>query len=259
MKDFVIDFIYFGVKQARSALFAGLFLCVLVVSPYVHVFGLLRYDFIFVATVLIQLVLIATKLETIEEAKYILLFHAIGFLLEVYKTSALVGSWSYPEAGYIKLFDVPLYSGFMYATVGSYMAHAWRVMRLHLSGKPRFRFALVLAFLIYLNFFTNHFVWDFRPFLFCIIVLLYARTWVHFIPRTTEYRMPLIAGFTLIAFFVWIAENIGTFSGAWIYPNQAAVWQMVSFHKVSSWFLMVIICFIVVSYFKDERHRVAGT
>ena len=32
--------------------------------------------------------------------------------------------------------------------------------------------------------------------------------------------MPLLLGFTLVALFIWFAENIGTFTAAWIYPHQ---------------------------------------
>ena len=59
--------------------------------------------------------------------------------------------------------------------------------------------------------------------------------------------------FLLIALFVWIAENIGTFYGAWQYPSQIHAWQIVSFQKITSWFLMVIISFIIVAYLKHVK------
>lgn len=43
------------------------------------------------------------------------MFHLIGLALEIFKVH--MGSWSYPEEGYVKIFGVPLYSGFMYASV----------------------------------------------------------------------------------------------------------------------------------------------
>ena len=58
--------------------------------------------------------------------------------------------------------------------------------------------------------------------------------------------MPLLVGFGLIAFFIWLAENIGTFSAAWFYPHQAAGWEFVRFGKYGSWFLLMIISFILV-------------
>jgi uncharacterized membrane protein YoaT (DUF817 family) len=64
------------------------------------------------------------RLETVDEAKAIALFHAIGFALEVFKTSAGIQSWAYPEFAYSKILGVPLFSGFMYAAVGSYIIQA---------------------------------------------------------------------------------------------------------------------------------------
>ena len=67
--------------------------------------------------------------------------------------------------------------------------------------------------------------------------------------------MPVALGFMLVACFVWVAENIGTFYGAWQYPSQIHAWTIVSFHKITSWFLMVIISFIVVAYLKHVKAR----
>ncbi len=62
-----------------------------------------------------QWVMYKTGLETKDELKVITVFHLIGLLLEIYKVH--FGSWSYPEERYSKVFGVPLYSGFMYASV----------------------------------------------------------------------------------------------------------------------------------------------
>jgi uncharacterized membrane protein YoaT (DUF817 family) len=176
-------------------------------------------------------------------------------LLEIYKTNPAIGSWSYPEPGYLKLLGVPLYSGFMYASVGSYIAHAWKAFRLRLSGHPSFRASLFLCSLIYLNFFTNHFIYDFRYVLILAVFLVYRGTQVHFVPRAKEYRMPLSLGFLLIAFFIWIGENIATYFGAWAYPDQIHAWHVVSTQKVTSWFLLVIISFIIVANLKYRGSR----
>jgi uncharacterized membrane protein YoaT (DUF817 family) len=245
--------VYFGLKQARAALFAGLFLVLLFASNYVHIEGVYRYDFLFVGAVVIQMLLISTKLETKDEAKTILLFHLVGLVLELYKTSPLVGSWSYPEAGYLKVFGVPLYSGFMYAAVGSYIAGAWKVLKIKLIHPPKYWHSVVLCFFIYLNFFTNHFIRDYRLILFAAVGALYFRTKIEFTPRIKSYCMPLVLGFFLVGFFVWLAENIATFYGAWKYPYQVHAWRVVSFNKITSWFLLVIICFIIVAYLKHIK------
>ncbi len=65
--------------------------------------------------------------------------------------------------------------------------------------------------------------------------------------------MPLNLGFALTAFFIWIAENISTFLGAWQYPNQVHVWNAVSTDKITSWFLLVIVSFTIVAYLKHYK------
>ncbi len=247
------DFFIFTLKQARAALFAGAFLFLIFASKYIAIPGLYRYDFLFLAAVAIQLLMLLFKLETVDEAKTIVLFHLIGLILEIYKTNPAIGSWTYPEAGYFKIFTVPLYSGFMYASIGSYIAHAWKGFTLKLINSPRYLYSIILCALIYLNFFTNHFIYDFRLFLIAGIFILYRRTYVEFTPDKRTYRLPLNVSFLLISLFVWIAENIGTFYGAWQYPSQIHAWQIVSFHKITSWFLMVIISFIIVAYLKHVK------
>src|SRR6185436_17703435 len=128
------EFIIFGLKQARACVFAGSFFVLLFISSHIPLFGLPRYDFLFIAAVLIQAVLYFTKLETKDEVKVIFLFHIIGLDLELYKTSPHIGAWSYPEAGYLKIATVPLYSGFMYAAVGSYISQAWKIFKLEFTN-----------------------------------------------------------------------------------------------------------------------------
>ncbi|MES2213273.1 MAG: DUF817 domain-containing protein [Patescibacteria group bacterium] len=253
--EFIKDFISFVKKEIRVALFAGSFLLLLFVSAYIHIPGLYRYDFLFIAAILIQILMIVFKLETKDEAKTIFLFHIIGLVLEIYKTNPHIGSWSYPEMGYLKVFNVPLYSGFMYASIGSYIAGAWKGLKLKLVHYPKQIYSVILCVLIYLNFFTNHFIYDYRIFLLIAIFILYFKVKIEFTPRIRTYSMPLVLGFTLTAFFVWVAENVGTFYGAWLYPYQVHVWHVVSFQKITSWFLMVIICFIIVTYLKHIKEQ----
>src|SRR3989344_2861217 len=110
LREYAKEFFVFGIKQARAAIFAGSFLFLLIISSHIPLFGLARYDFLFIAAVLIQVVLYYTKWETKDEVKVIFLFHIIGLVLELYKTSAMVGSWSYPEEGVLKIATVPLHS-----------------------------------------------------------------------------------------------------------------------------------------------------
>ncbi|OGG59883.1 hypothetical protein A2765_04870 [Candidatus Kaiserbacteria bacterium RIFCSPHIGHO2_01_FULL_56_24] len=258
--EHIREFVIFGLKEARACIFAGSFFVLLFASNHIPLFGFARYDFLFLAALALQAILYFTKVETWDEVKTIFLFHIIGLCLELYKTSAFVGSWSYPEPALFKIATVPLYSGFMYAAVGSYFAQAWRIMQAELKNYPPYWTTALLCSLIYLNFFTNHFVPDVRLLLIPAVFLLFARTDITFVVTKHRYSMPLALSFCLVAFFLWIAENISTFWGAWQYPDQVHIWNVVSTNKITSWFLMVIISFIVVAYLKHYKtvHRIAA-
>ncbi|MFA7286717.1 MAG: DUF817 domain-containing protein [Patescibacteria group bacterium] len=252
---FIREAIIFGLKQARACVFAGSFFALLFVSTVIPLGPLPRYDFIFLGAVVIQAVLIWTKLETTDEAKTIALFHVVGFVLEVFKTRPEIGSWTYPEFGYLKIFSVPLYSGFMYAAVGSYISQAWKLFHLRLTGSPGQAITVPLAAAIYLNFFTHHYVYDFRWLLALLVLVVFYRTKVYFTVTKKEFSMPLPLSFVLIGFFIWIAENVATFFGAWQYPDQAVTWTLVHPGKVSSWSLLVIISFIIVANLKEYKMK----
>ncbi|MEO8638086.1 MAG: DUF817 domain-containing protein [Candidatus Taylorbacteria bacterium] len=256
LPHFLKEFLIFGLKQARSCIFAGSFFVVLFLSNHIPLFGLPRYDFLFLAALLIQLILYLTKLETKDEVKVIFLFHIIGLVLELYKTNPSIGSWSYPEFGYFKIATVPLYSGFMYAAIGSYISQAYKIFKLKLVNYTKYGWSVVLCVLIYVNFFTNHFVYDIRWFLIPAVFIFFSGIKVHFTVIKEERKISLSLSFILIAFFIWIAENISTYLGAWKYPDQIHVWKVVSANKVTSWFLMVIISFIIVAYLKHFKRDI---
>lgn len=253
IRDFFYELVVFGIKEARTCVFAGSFFVLLFASNHIPLFGFARYDFLFVAAIVLQIILYLTKVETWDEVKTIFLFHMIGLMLEAYKTNPAIASWSYPEEAFFKISTVPLFSGFMYAAVGSYIAQAWRILKLELEGYPSYRWMLVLCIAIYLNFLTNHFIPDLRLILIPAVFLLFARTTATFVITKERRHMPLALAFCLIAFFIWIAENISTFYGAWQYPDQVHVWNVVSTNKITSWFLLVIISFIIVAYLKHYK------
>ena len=252
MKEFLI----FGIKQARAAIFAGSFFLLLFISNHIPLFGLARYDFLFIAAIVIQAVLYFSKLETKDEVKVIFLFHIIGLVLELYKTNPAIGSWSYPEAGILKIATVPLYSGFMYAAIGSYISQAWKIFKLELVNYRHYLLSVFLCLLIYINFFTNHFIYDIRLFLIVAVFILFWKVRVYFTVTNIRRFMPLNLAFLLIAFFIWVAENISTYLGAWQYPSQVHGWAIVSTGKITSWFLMVISSFILVAYLKHFKKDV---
>jgi len=43
--------------------------------------------------------------------------------------------------------------------------------------------------------------------------------------------MPLLLGLVLVSLFIWLSENIGTFTKTWLYPSQRLGWSMVSFEQ----------------------------
>ncbi|MGC2742900.1 MAG: DUF817 domain-containing protein [Candidatus Angelobacter sp.] len=247
----IYEFLVFGLKQAASCVFAGSFLFLLAISGHVSIPGLARYDFLFLSAIAIQIVLVAVRLENWREVAVLSVFHLVGVGLELFKTSPSIRSWSYPEPAFFHLKTVPLYSGFMYASVASYIMQSWRIMRLRLTEFPSFTLAVGLSAAIYANFFTNHYMVDLRWPLAACVLLLFRRTHVNFIVTKKERRMPLSLSFVLIGFFIWIAENIATYFGAWQYPHQKRQWAIVGPTKISSWMLLVIISFIIVAALKE--------
>jgi len=240
------EFVCFGMKQASACLFGGCMVALLILSWafYPAHAWLARYDFLTIAALLIQCVLLASGLESREEAKVILLFHLVGTAMEVFKTS--VGSWVYPEPSLLRIGGVPLFSGFMYASIGSYIARAWRLFDFRFTRHPSFVAMVRLAVAIYANFFTHHFMPDARLLLFAAVVLMFGRSWIYFRIRRVHRRMPLLLGFVLVASFIWLAENVGTFSAAWIYPAQRHGWSMVPLSKLGAWLLLMIISYVMV-------------
>lgn len=245
--------IRFGWKQALSCLFPVVIFASLALTQIIPLPFLPRYDWLLVICLLMQVLLLRSGLETRDELKVITVFHLIGLALELFKVH--MGSWSYPEEGYSKIFGVPLYSGFMYASVASYLCQAWRRLKVDLVRWPSFLVVVPLAAVIYLNFFTHHFWLDIRWVLSALVIIVFWRAWVTYEVGGIRYRMPLVLSFVLIGFFIWIAENIATFFGAWEYPNQTEAWSLVHLGKVSSWLLLVIVSFLIVATLKKFKGR----
>jgi uncharacterized membrane protein YoaT (DUF817 family) len=233
-----------------------LFFAAVFTVPRAGLFGLPRYDVLLVVALGIQAWMLATRLETWDEFKAICLFHAVGFALEVFKTSPAIGSWSYPDHAYTKVLGVPLFAGFMYAAVGSYVIQAWRLFDLRVRHHPPHWMAALVAMLIYANFFTHHYIGDYRWYLAACALGLYARSTVLFRPLDRDRSMPLLLAFVLIGFFIWIAENISTFFHIWSYPNQIGAWAAVHVGKWSSWALLVVMTFTIVANLKHIKERI---
>jgi uncharacterized membrane protein YoaT (DUF817 family) len=246
-RAWIYEFLLFGFKQAWACLFGGLVLGLLLATHLAYPDGaaLHRYDVLTLCALGIQIAMIALRLETPREVAVIAIFHVVGTGMELFKTSA--GSWVYPEDSVLHLGAVPLFSGFMYATVGSYIARIWRIFDFRFDRYPPRAATSLLAGAIYLNFFAHHWLPDARWLLFGATALAFGRCRIWFTPLVTPRRMPMLVGFLLVALFIWFAENIGTFANAWTYPDQAGGWRPVSIDKLGSWYLLIIISFVLVS------------
>src|SRR5699024_12457283 len=81
--------------------------------------SLSRNDLPVVLASLIQTGMLAARLETGRELIVIIVFHIVGTGMEIFKTAA--GSWNSAPGGWLHIGAVPLFTGFMYAAVGSYL------------------------------------------------------------------------------------------------------------------------------------------
>lgn len=239
-------FLLFVLKQGWACLFGGLMLGAILATHLIWwpSWPIHRYDALFVFAVSTQILFLLFGLETRQEALIILIFHLTGTAMEWFKVSA--GSWAYPEPGFFKIMHVPLFSGFMYASVGSYMARVIRLFDMRFQPYPRFDASLVLALAIYANFFTHHFLPDLRWVLVLATVLIYGKCWISYRVVDVDWhmRLPLAAFFSSVA--LWVAENIGTFTGTWLYAHRQFTW-VVHPQKLVSWYLLLYVAFITVT------------
>ena len=190
-----------------------------------------RYDLLLVGCVLVQVVLVLTKLETAREAGWIAIFHLMGVSLEIWKVNH--GGWAYPEPGFAKVLGVPLFTGFMYASIGSFVLSLSRRVRVDLP-----RGAGLWAAACYLNFWTNVWIPDLKPLLGLVAVVLFWRVRVG--------RIPLLLLFCVLGGAIWMAENWGTAFGSWEYPRQAEGWTWVPPDKLLSWTVLGAVATVLV-------------
>lgn len=112
-------------------------LVVMIITKYWYPFeSIHRYDFIFLSAIVFQLFLLLSKLETVRESVVIVVFHLVATVMELFKTPDAIGSWSYPEDYVFGIGNVPLFTGFMYSAVGSYIARAWRIFEFEYDNYP---------------------------------------------------------------------------------------------------------------------------
>nr|WP_222592885.1 DUF817 domain-containing protein [Cellulomonas persica] len=262
-RAWLVELVVFTLKQAWACLFGALLLAAILAARlwYPDDAPLARNDALTLVAVALQVLMLVTRLETVREMRVVLLFHVVGTVMEVFKTD--VGSWSYAADGMLRVGAVPLFSGFMYGAVGSYLARVMRIFDLRFDRYPRRWLTAVVAVAIYANFFTHHWWWDARWLLVAAVVVVYGRCVMHVRVLTQVRRMPVLVAFLLVSSVIWVAENVATFAGAWLYPAQAAGWHLVSPHKLVAWFLLMLISVVLVAWVHvprppDEQARDVG-
>ncbi|MCR6690325.1 DUF817 domain-containing protein [Cellulomonas sp.] len=248
-----VELVVFGLKQAWACLFGALMLAAILASRlwYPDDAPLARNDALTLVAVAIQVLMLVTRLETVRELRVVLTFHVVGTVMELFKTD--VGSWAYAADGVLRIGAVPLFSGFMYAAVGSYLVRVMRIFDLRFDRYPRRWVTALLAAAIYANFFTHHWVADARWVLVAAVLVVFGRSAMHFRVLHRVRRMPVVVAFVLVATFIWLAENLATRAGAWLYPAQADGWHPVSVQKLAAWFLLMIISVVLVTWVHPPR------
>lgn len=191
--------LHFGFRQALCCIFPAAIFIILAFTKHFPVSGIYRYDLVLILCILVQAAMVVTKLESIDELKVISLFHLVGLGLELFAVN--IGAWSYPGFAYTKVANVPLYSGFMYASVASYICQAWNRFDLKLYHWPPGYITFPLAAIIYLNFFTQHYLTDIRWAIIASLFVIFRKTHVTFLVRRNTYKMNIIVTFLLIGFF----------------------------------------------------------
>jgi uncharacterized membrane protein YoaT (DUF817 family) len=247
------EFLLFGLKQAWACLFGAAMLAMIIATHFwwpQHA-PLARYDALVLGAVAVQAILLATRLERWDEAAVVAIFHVVGTLMEIFKTAH--GSWIYPEPNVLRLGGVPLFSGFMYGAIGSYIARILRLFEIRFIRWPPHWQPWALAVASYVNFFTHHYVVDIRWGLYAASIAMFRRSWFTFTPDRTARRMPVLMGLVLVALFIWFAENIGTFTSAWIYPSQRGGWALVPIGKLGAWYLLILLSFVLVTIVHPPR------
>lgn len=253
----VLELRHFFLANLRASYFGAFLLGVFLLTEFVAIPGIARYDLIFLAAVGYQAIVLWTGFEKPREFLVILVFHVLATLMELFKTHPEVGSWTYPavDEAIFAIGTVPLFTGFMYSAIGSYISRAFVFLRLRYVNFPAQYHLWALAGLIYLNFFTHHFVFDLRYLLFLYAGVVFFPTMVHFRVHHRRWQLPFLATAFLVAGFVWVAENVATFTHIWLYPSQIVVWHLVSVQKIGSWFLLLVLSFALVSIIYQNRLR----
>ncbi|WP_201551232.1 DUF817 family protein [Psychrobacter fjordensis] len=253
-----------GALSLASAVFGILLLLAFVLTHQMSwsISGIYRYDMLLAYALVIQVFLVYFKLETPREVWVIAIFHIMAMALELFLTHPKIGSWYYPEQAIFRIANVPLFAGFMYSAVGSFLARGLRLFNASFTNLPSLIWVSLLVVSSYINFFTKFFVPDIRNALFIASIILFWKTRVFFqinhetnlqLRDAKQYQLPFLPLLLFLAFLIWLAENIATFANIWRYPSQENLWHMVGWGKLGSWYLLLILSLVLVLAVMGKR------
>lgn len=256
----MIRFLYAGVEFIYKAAFAALFGILLLIAFAVTapmasdtLYGLFRYDYLLFYALIIQVCLIYLKLESWAEAKVIALFHVLAMIMEIFLTHPNIASWHYPQPAIFKIMTVPLFAGFMYSAVGSFFARSLRLYDMSFTRLPSFSNMMLLAVCSYINFMSKFFIYDVRYLLFVWSAIIFWKSKVVFRLNQVQITLPMLPILLVLAFVIWVAENISTFYQIWLYPSQMDGWHMVGWGKLGSWYLLLLLSLVLVMKILGSR------
>ncbi|WP_370240745.1 DUF817 family protein [Pararhodobacter marinus] len=235
----------FVLKHLWAGLFGGVLMVAIFATNAVwnDAWTVARYDVLLAIAVVVQGGFILFRLESREEIAALVGFSILGMGMEWYNTAA--GNWTYPEHGVFAIAHVPLFVGAMYSAVGVCVIRMIRIFEMSFTPFPPRWAALGLAALIYVNFFTQHVFIDIRYALFAALAVLFWRTKIWFTPfRGRRWYMPMLLSLFLSALGVWLAENLGTLTGTWLYDGQETH-EWVSLATLGSWALFLYVALMV--------------
>lgn len=227
-----------------SACIFGILIIILISFTALVEMPFSRFDVLFIAALLIQVFLIVFRYEHPEEAIVIGIFHILGTCMELFKTS--IGSWQYSGDGFFMIGAVPLFAGFMYASVGSAIARSIRLFKITFSDIPQRTTLLVVSACIYINFYTHHFMYDMRYIIIALVAFLFFKTRIRINHAGTIVSLNFLVIAIAVACAIWFAENIATYFDIWRYPHQIDSWKPVHMEKITSWFLLMLVSFTLV-------------
>jgi len=231
-------------KHLWAGLFGGILMIAMALSSLIWQpdWIVTRYDALLLVAVVTQGLFFAFRLENRDEAIALIVFSALGLGMELFNTAR--GNWAYPEGGLFTVAQVPLFVAFLYAAVGICILRMIRIFEMRFAPFPPYWMALGLAALIYMNFFTQHLLFDIRIGLFIVSAVIFGRTRIWFRSAGRDWWMPMILSLFFSALGVWGGENLGTLTGTWVYDGQGQG-EVVSLATLGSWYLFLLVALMV--------------